>query len=90
MYSLASYVQGKSIVSYVYFTEAMHNFKNDQRGVTAVEYAIVAAGVAAVVAVIFGDSGPVKPSFRTYFKNKFDGIARREHQRWSCEPSFRT
>lgn len=25
------------------------------------------------------------PSFRTYFKNKFDGIARREHQRWSCE-----
>ncbi|WP_438815660.1 hypothetical protein [Symbiopectobacterium sp.] len=27
----------------------------------------------------------VEPSFRTYFKNKFDGIARREHQRWSCE-----
>lgn len=60
MYSLASYVQGKSIVSYVYFTEAMHNFKNDQRGVTAVEYAIVAAGIAAVVTVIFGENGPVR------------------------------
>ncbi|MGX8941405.1 Flp family type IVb pilin [Symbiopectobacterium sp. Eva_TO] len=60
MYSLTSYVQEKSIVSYVYFTEAMHNFKNDQRGVTAVEYAIVAAGVAAVVTVIFGENGPVR------------------------------
>ncbi|MBG6249430.1 MULTISPECIES: Flp family type IVb pilin [Symbiopectobacterium] len=60
MYSLASYVQGKSIVSYVYFTEAMHNFKNDQCGVTAVEYAIVAAGIAAVVTVIFGENGPVR------------------------------
>ncbi|WP_196907573.1 Flp family type IVb pilin [Candidatus Symbiopectobacterium sp. 'North America'] len=47
-------------MSYVYFTEAMHNFKNDQRGVTAVEYAIVAAGVAAVVSVVFGESGPVR------------------------------
>ncbi|WP_291968532.1 Flp family type IVb pilin [Candidatus Symbiopectobacterium sp.] len=60
MYSLTSYIQGKSIVSYVYFTEAMHDFKNDQRGVTAVEYAIVAAGVAAVVTVIFGENGPVR------------------------------
>ncbi|MCW2488700.1 Flp family type IVb pilin [Candidatus Symbiopectobacterium sp. NZEC127] len=60
MYSLVRYVQGKSISSYVYFTEVMHNFKNNQRGVTAVEYAIVAAGVAAVVTVIFGEKGPVR------------------------------
>ncbi|MBT9428981.1 Flp family type IVb pilin [Candidatus Symbiopectobacterium endolongispinus] len=38
----------------------MHNFKNDQCGVTAVEYAIVAAGIAAVVTVIFGENGPVR------------------------------
>ncbi|MGL9733717.1 MAG: Flp family type IVb pilin [Symbiopectobacterium sp.] len=38
----------------MYFTKIMYNFKNDQRGVTAVEYAIVVAGVsAAVVSVIF-------------------------------------
>lgn len=60
MCSLVSYIQGKSINSYVYVTEAIHRFKNDQRGVTAVEYAIVAAGVAAVVTVIFGENGPVR------------------------------
>lgn len=67
MHSLASYVQGKSIVGYMYFTEVMHNFKNDQRGVTAVEYAIVAAGVAAVVTVIFGENGPVRDMLTTIF-----------------------
>lgn len=59
MHSLASFVQGKSIEGYVYFTEALRNFKNDQRGVTAVEYAIVAAGVGGVVAVAFGTDGTV-------------------------------
>lgn len=34
--------------------EAAHDFKHNQKGVTAVEYAIVIAGVAAVVSVIFG------------------------------------
>lgn len=60
MHSLASFVQGKSIASYVYFTEAVRRFRKDTRGVTAVEYAIVAAGVAAVVSIIFGSEGPVK------------------------------
>ncbi|MWN89521.1 Flp family type IVb pilin [Gilliamella sp. Pra-s65] len=35
-------------------------FVKSEKGVTAIEYAIVAAGVAAVVFVIFGNSGPVK------------------------------
>ena len=35
-------------------------FIKNERGVTAIEYAIVAAGVSAVVLVIFGNSGPVK------------------------------
>ncbi|MWP46327.1 Flp family type IVb pilin [Gilliamella sp. Pas-s27] len=35
-------------------------FTKNEQGVTAIEYAIVAAGVAAVVLVIFnGNSGPV-------------------------------
>ncbi|QZN94747.1 Flp family type IVb pilin [Symbiopectobacterium purcellii] len=75
MHSLANYFQGKSIVGYMYFTEVMQNFKNDQRGVTAVEYAIVAAGVAAVVTVIFGESGPVRDMLSTIFnkiKTKVD------------------
>lgn len=64
MHSLASFVQGKSIEGYVYFTEALRNFKNDQRGVTAVEYAIVAAGVGGVVAVAFGTDGTVSQLLR--------------------------
>lgn len=39
--------------------ERVHNYFKDERGVTAVEYAIVLAGVAAVVAVIFGKDGTV-------------------------------
>ncbi|MCW2477438.1 MULTISPECIES: Flp family type IVb pilin [unclassified Symbiopectobacterium] len=68
MYSLVSYVQGKSIASYVYFTETVRRFGKDKRGVTAVEYAIVAAGVAAVVTVIFGDEGPVKGMLTAVFE----------------------
>lgn len=70
MHSLASFVQGKSIASYVYITEALRNFKNDQRGVTAVEYAIVAAGVGGVVAVAFGEKG----TFSTMLNNIFGAL----------------
>ncbi|MFU0885522.1 Flp family type IVb pilin [Kluyvera sichuanensis] len=38
----------------------MRDFCKDQNGVTAVEYAIVLAGVAAVVAVVFGSGGQVQ------------------------------
>lgn len=38
------------------------------RGVTAVEYAIVLAGVAAVVAVIFGKNGTVQTLLESIFK----------------------
>lgn len=38
----------------------MRDFCKDQNGVTAVEYAIVLAGVAAVVAVVFGSDGQVQ------------------------------
>ena len=39
--------------------QKMRDFCKDQNGVTAVEYAIVLAGVAAVVAVVFGNDGQV-------------------------------
>ena len=44
-------------------------FKDDERGVTAVEYAIVLAGVAAVVAVIFGQDGTVQKMLEGIFSN---------------------
>ena len=52
-------------------------FIKNERGVTAIEYAIVAAGVSAVVLVIFGGSGPVKSMLDTVFtqlKSKLVGV----------------
>ncbi|GAA5114658.1 hypothetical protein GCM10023211_24490 [Orbus sasakiae] len=53
-------------------------FVKNQQGVTAIEYAIVAAGVAAVVLVIFNkDSGPVFEMLTGVFnalKTKLTGI----------------
>lgn len=47
--------------------ERVHNYFKDERGVTAVEYAIVLAGVAAVVAVIFGKGGTVENLLKSIF-----------------------
>lgn len=48
---------------------AVRDFLSDQKGVTAVEYAIVLAGVAAVVAVIFGKDGTVQHMLEGIFSN---------------------
>lgn len=61
-------LNNKSIAAYVSVAEAVRNFKRDQNGVTAVEYAIVIAGVAAVVSVIFAkDTGTVAKLLKTIF-----------------------
>ncbi|MFQ1016424.1 Flp family type IVb pilin [Gilliamella sp. BG7] len=43
-------------------------FVKSERGVTAIEYAIVAAGVAVVVMVIFNSNGPVADMLSQTFK----------------------
>lgn len=52
-------VYDKYLAAYTCVAGCIHDFKRNEKGVTAVEYAIVIAGVAAVVAVIFGESGTV-------------------------------
>lgn len=47
--------------------ERVGQFIRDDEGVTAIEYAVVVAGVAAVVMFIFGDSGPVKSMLQSTF-----------------------
>lgn len=67
------YIEDGSISAYVKMTqvvEAVRRFKMDERGVTAVEYAIVLAGVAGVVAIIFGNGGTVS----TMLTGIFDSI----------------
>lgn len=43
----------------VYIKNSLENFAKKEDGVTAVEYAIVVAGVAAVVLVVFSKNGVV-------------------------------
>ena len=57
------------VKAYVATTNKIIEFKNSEKGVTAVEYAIVVAGVAAVVAVIFNKSGPVQQMLDNIFTN---------------------
>lgn len=70
-------LQDYFLMGYIYCSNQMQSLmgkskdyirKND--GVTAVEYAIVVAGVAAIVLVIFGKDGPVKGMLT----DTFDGI----------------
>ncbi|GJH42859.1 Flp family type IVb pilin [Pasteurella canis] len=44
--------------AYIAVTESIRNFKKDERGVTAIEYGLIAVAVAVlIVAVFYGDSG---------------------------------
>jgi pilus assembly protein Flp/PilA len=53
------------------------NFFSREDGVTAIEYAVVVAGVAVVVIAVFGTDGPVKQALDNVFKQlqtKLDGL----------------
>ncbi|HDR1335357.1 pilus assembly protein Flp/PilA [Pasteurella multocida] len=53
--------------AYIAVTESIRNFKKDERGVTAIEYGLIAVAVAVlIVAAFYGDSGLVK-SLQTKF-----------------------
>jgi len=54
-----------------HMTSRIRQFLRDESGVTAIEYGILAAAMAAAVGVIFGSDG----AFITALRNKFDAIA---------------
>lgn len=47
----------------------VQKFVKNEAGVTAIEYAIVAAGIAAVVMVIFSNNGVVSETLTNVFKS---------------------
>lgn len=51
----------------VYIKNSVKDFFKKEEGVTAVEYAIVVAGVAAVVIFIFGTDGAVQTMLQNVF-----------------------
>ncbi|WP_386695779.1 Flp family type IVb pilin [Lonepinella sp. MS14435] len=51
-------------------TEGLRNFKNDQKGVTAIEYGLIAIAVAVlIVSVFYGNTGFIKT-----LQGKFDNL----------------
>lgn len=56
--------------AYVSASNAIYNFKKNQKGVTAIEYGLIAVAVAAlIVAVFYGDN-----SFLGALKSKFNSL----------------
>lgn len=64
---LTNAINNMSVNAWVRVTEAARNFKSNEKGVTAVEYAIVIAGVAGIVAIIFGRDGTVSTMLNNIF-----------------------
>ncbi|PWI35240.1 Flp family type IVb pilin [Vibrio albus] len=48
-----------SISTYVKLQLALQHFKRDQRGVTSIEYAIIGVAIAAIMLLVFSDTGPL-------------------------------
>ncbi|OOF78688.1 fimbrial protein [Rodentibacter caecimuris] len=56
--------------AYISVTEAFRNFRKDERGVTAIEYGLIAVAVAVlIVAVFYNDNG-----FIQQLKAKFESL----------------
>lgn len=57
--------------AYIAVTESIRNFKKDERGVTAIEYGLIAVAIALfIVALFYNDGG-----FMKALKEKFTSLA---------------
>ncbi|HDR1313684.1 TPA: Flp family type IVb pilin, partial [Pasteurella multocida] len=57
--------------AYIAVTESIRNFKKDERGVTAIEYGLIAVAIALfIVALFYNDGG-----FMKALKDKFNTLA---------------
>jgi len=61
--------------AYIGTTNKLVELKNNEQGVTAVEYAIVVAGVAAICTVVFGKTGTVATMINGIFSNVSTKVA---------------
>lgn len=57
--------------AYIAVTETLRNFKKDERGVTAIEYGLIAVAMAAFVAVVFGGG---ENTFISQLRGRFDNL----------------
>lgn len=54
---------------YVHAKLALENYKNDERGVTAIEYGLIAAGISIAIATLVGGIGTELDKIFTAIKN---------------------
>ncbi|GAL28800.1 Flp pilus assembly protein [Vibrio variabilis] len=47
----------------------LNDFKNDERGVTAIEYGLIAAAMAAALTVVFGSDGSIVEPLQNAFNS---------------------
>ncbi|HDR0626289.1 Flp family type IVb pilin [Pasteurella multocida] len=57
--------------AYIAVTESIRKFKNDERGVTAIEYGLIAVAIALFIVALFYNNG----GFMTALKDKFNSLA---------------
>lgn len=55
-------------------TSLMKRFVKDESGATAIEYGLIAAGMAVIVLAIFGNTGTVRTVLNTIFQRVTDSI----------------
>ncbi|MDE8035043.1 Flp family type IVb pilin [Actinobacillus equuli subsp. equuli] len=56
--------------AYIAVTEGIRNFKQNQQGVTAIEYGLIAVAIAVLIIAVFYDSN----GFIVKLKEKFNGL----------------
>lgn len=64
---MLSCIRNKLLSVYAGVFVRISDFKSNQQGVTAIEYAVVVAGIAAIISVIFGRQGTVYQTLNTVF-----------------------
>ncbi|OBX11787.1 Flp family type IVb pilin [Gallibacterium genomosp. 3] len=61
--------------AYISITESIRRFKENQQGVTAIEYGLIAVAMAALVATVFYGEGSFVETLKTKFSALTDLIA---------------
>lgn len=60
---------------YVKASNMLNTFKNDERGITAIEYGLIAAAMAVLIMAVFATNGTVDALFDTLFNKVETAVA---------------
>ena len=55
---------------------AVQKLRKDERGITAIEYAALAVGLAALIITLTGDDGEISKAIKSAFENVSDQLSK--------------